>query len=119
MDIMLTVILKLAMGFGSLVGIAALVAVLINFLKLAGVVKDGTSGQWSAGLNLIAFVVLVLFAVFQPNLTFEILDGYAAQIAAILIFVLGYLTQIFTSSAVHEQFKFMRIPFLGTSFTDK
>jgi hypothetical protein len=111
----LGVILKLAMGFGSLVGVAALVTVLINALKALGLVKDGTAGRWSAGLNLVAFLALAYFAVFQPSLALEVLDGYAGQIATVLLFVLGYLVQIFTSPAVHTQLKAMALPLLGTS----
>lgn len=111
----LPVVLKLAMGFGSLVGIAALVAVLINILKTFGVVADGTAGRWSAALNLIAFSALVFFAVFQPQIALEVLDGYAGQIATILLFVLGYLIQIFVSPATHEKLKAMDIPVLGAS----
>lgn len=111
----LDVILKLAMGFGSLVGVAALIAALINILKVVGVVKDGTAGQWSAILNLVAFFALVYFAVFQPQIAMEVLDGYAGKIAMVLIFVLGYVIQIFTSPAVHTQLKEMEIPVLGKS----
>lgn len=111
----LGIVLKLAMGFGSLAGVAALVAALINVLKVFGAVKDETAGQWSAALNLVFFAVLVYFGVFQPQIATEVLDGYAGQIAMILLFVLGYLTQIFTSPAVHTQLKAMRIPLLGAS----
>lgn len=111
----LGIVLKLALGFGSLVGVAALVTVLINILKALGVVKDGTAGQWSAVLNLIFFGVLVYFGVFQPQIATQVLDGYAGQIAMILVFVLGYLAQIFVSPAVHTQLKAMRLPILGAS----
>lgn len=113
------IILKLAMGFASLVGVAALVAALINILKLVGLVQDATAGRWSAGINLVAFAALVAFGVFQPSLALEVLDSTAGQIAQILLFVLGYLVQIVVSPATHAQLKDMRIPLIGTSFSDK
>jgi hypothetical protein len=116
---LLDLILKLAVGFGSLVGVAALISAIIDVLKTLGVVADGTAGRWSAGLNLVAFAVLVYFAIFQPQIATQVLDGYAGQIAMILLFVLGYLVQIFTASGVHDQLKAMRIPLLGASSTKK
>lgn len=114
----LGIVLRLALGFGSLVGVAALVAALINILKVVGLVKDNTAGQWSAVLNLIFFGVLIYFGIFQPQLATEVLDGYAGQIAMILLFVVGYLTQIVTAPAVHTQLKAMRLPVLGASHSN-
>jgi hypothetical protein len=114
---MLNVVIKIVLGFASLVGVSALIAALINLLKAIKVVKDGTAAQWSAGLNLAAFISLVVFGVFKPDLAMDILDGYAGQIAMVILFVLGFITQIVGSASVHEQLKTARVPLLGTTFS--
>jgi uncharacterized membrane protein len=43
---------SLVVQWGSLLGFAAVIAVVINLLKLAGVVKDDTAQIWSVELNL-------------------------------------------------------------------
>jgi hypothetical protein len=109
------IVLKIAMGFGSLVGVAALVSVVIDALKSFGAIGDGNAGRVSAVLNLLALGVFVYFGVFQPQVALEVLDGYAGQIAQVLLIVVGYLVQIFTAPAVHDQLKAMKIPILGAS----
>jgi tellurite resistance protein TehA-like permease len=114
---LLNIVIKIMLGFASLVGISALIAALINLLKVIKVVKEGTASQWSAGLNLAAFIALVAFGVFRPDLAMDILDGYAGQIAMVILFILGFLTQITGSSAAHEQLKTAGVPLIGTSFS--
>lgn len=114
----LDVILKIALGFGSLAGVSALVAVLVQIFKLVGLVKDSTAGQWAAGFNLVAFIGLVYFGIFQPSIVISVLDGYAAQIAQIALFVLGFVVQMTTSKTAYTAFKSARVPVLGTSLSD-
>lgn len=111
------IVVVIMLGFASLVGVSKLVTVLVNLLKLTGLVKDGTSAQWAAALNLIAFIALVLFGVFRPDLTMELLDGYAGQIAAVLLFVLGFITQIVGSKTGHDALRSANVPLIGKSFS--
>jgi hypothetical protein len=111
----LDVIITIAAGFASLAGVAALVAVLVQIGKYFGVVKDATANQWTAGLNLIAFIALMYFGVFQPSLTLALLDGYASQIAEIAVFILGFLVQMTTSKPVYALLKYAKVPVLGYS----
>jgi hypothetical protein len=110
-------LIQIFVQFGSLAGAAALIAVIINLLKTIGVVKDGTAGKWSAGLNLVALVALVLVKVFVPSADIGVLDGLAGQAATALIVILGYLVQIFVSGDVHVLLSNMRIPLAGMSYT--
>lgn len=114
----LDVILQLALGFASLAGVAALVAVIVQVFKLAGLVKDGTSNKWISALNLIAFIVLVAFQIFKPSIAIAVLDGYAAQIAQIALFVLGFVVQMTTSTPVYNAFKSAGVPLLRYSLTN-
>lgn len=111
------IVVMIMLGFASLVGVSKLIAAVINLLKTIGVVKDGTSAKWAAALNLLAFIALVLLGVFRPDLTMELLDGYAGQIAAILLFVLGFISQIVGSQSAHESLSNARIPLIGKSYS--
>ena len=57
----------------ALVGIPALIVVLINVLKAAGVVKDGQAAGWSQNINAVVYIVLFGMAQF----------GFATNLAAI------------------------------------
>ena len=114
----LDIILKIALGFASLAGVSSLVAVLVQIFKLVGLVRDGTANKWTAAFNLIAFIGLVYFGVFQPSVAVEVLDGYAAQIAQIALFVLGFVVQMTTSKPVYVAFKSAQVPLLGTSLNN-
>lgn len=111
------IVVMIMLGFASLIGVSKLIAAVINLLKTIGVVKDGTSAKWAAALNLLAFLTLVLLGVFRPDLTMELLDGYAGQIAAILLFVLGFISQIVGSQSAHIALSNARVPLIGKSFS--
>ena len=111
------VAVMIMLGFASLIGVSKLVTVLVNLLKLTGLVKDGTSDRWAAGFNLLAFIALVLLGVFRPDLTMKVLDGYAGQIAAILLFILGFVSQMIGSKTGHDALSAANIPLIGKSFS--
>jgi hypothetical protein len=113
----LDILIKLIVGFASLAGVASLIAALINLGKVSGLVTDGAAAKWSAGLNLVAFGVLVYFGVFQPGLALEVLDDYAGRIAQVLIFILGFIIQITGSATAHKALKTAQVPLIGKSFS--
>jgi hypothetical protein len=110
-------IVVLVVGFAALGGFSKLTAAVISLLKLTGLVRDGTSSQWAAGINLMFFVGLVAFRVFRPDTTLELLDGYAGQIAQIAVFVLGFMVQMAGSKPTYDQLKAAGVPLLGKSLT--
>jgi hypothetical protein len=99
----------------ALVGIAALVTCLVGIGKAVGWVTDGTSQSWSAGLNLIGMVVVLLLHIFQPSMDLTFLDTQAGLIAQILIVISGLVLQIFTSKGFYTVLK--GVPVIGTSFS--
>lgn len=113
----LSIVVKIALGFASLVGVSQLTAALVNLLKVIGLVKDGTADKWAAGFNLAFFVALCLFGVFKPELALAILDGYAGQIAMVILFILGFIVQITGSSVAHVALSKARIPLIGKSYS--
>ena len=70
-----------------LAGLGGLISVLVNFLKVVGVVKDGTSEQWVQGFNLVAFiaVAVIYFAEFQVD--WAQLDGWLTVMATFIGFI--------------------------------
>jgi hypothetical protein len=90
---------------------------LVNLLKLIRVVKDGAADKLAAALNLLCFIALVAFGVFRPDLTMSILDGYAGQIAMVVLFVLGFITQITGSKPAHDALSDAGVPLIGTSYS--
>jgi hypothetical protein len=114
---LLDTILKIAIGFASLVGVSQLNTVLVQIGKLIGLVKDTTAAAWAAGLNIAFFGVLVYFGVFQPWVMVNVLDGYAAQLAEIALFVLGFVIQITGSKRAYDAIKASRVPLLSKSFS--
>jgi hypothetical protein len=107
-------ILRIVTGFGALAGISAAVAMLVAFLRAFGVVKsDEQAGKATAALNLIAFITLVLFGVFRPDLSLDFLDSTAAKIASIGLFVLGFVLQMIIPAPVLRLAYQARLPVIG------
>jgi hypothetical protein len=99
----------------SLVGVAALIAMLIDIGKSAGWLQDGVAPKWSAGLNLAGMVALIAFKIFKPMLTTEIIDAQAGIIASVLLVVSGYVLMIITSRQTHRSLA--GVPYIGKSFS--
>jgi len=87
--------------FMALAGVGALVALIVNILKTAGVVKDGDAITWATGFNLAGLVLLFFLKVFAPAADIGQLDGIAATIAQIGVLVLGLITQLLGSKVGH------------------
>ncbi len=102
----------------SLAGVAALIAAIVNAGKSAGWIRDGQSGQWSAGLNLLALVGL--FAAQMTGYTNLIpsIDSGAGQVAVILSAVIALGFQIFTSRIVHNNV-LAGLPVVGKSHSGR
>lgn len=98
-------LLSLASQFVALVGVGALLALVVNVLKVAGVVKDDTAPTWVTGLNLAGLVILFLLRVFAPGTDIGQLDGAAGTIAQIGVLILGLVTQVLGSKLAHRAFR--------------
>ena len=107
----------LALQYGSLAGLAAVITVLVNIGKSAGVVKDGQAPTYSLVLNLIGFAVMSLLGVFNPEFDEQGVNVVAQQVADIALSILGLITQLKVSPATHEAVK--GVPLVGKSFAKK
>jgi len=117
MDNILNTLVSLTIQFSALVGVAALIASVINLFKILNIVKDDTSQYWSAGLNLVAFIVLALVGVFKPDLSAAFLDQYAEKIATVITFILGLATMLVGAPLWHKGLSAGKVPLIGKSFT--
>lgn len=95
-----------------LAGLGSLISVLVNLLKIVGVVKDGTSDRWVQGLNLVAFVAvsIVYFMNFQVDW---------GQIDSILMFLatfFGFVVQMLGSRVTYTNLR--GTPVIGHSYSE-
>ena len=86
----------------TLVGLWALLSVLINVLKVTGVVDDGTAGKWSAVFNLIALGVIAYILGVNPAFDFVALDARLQVIAQFGTLVLTYLINVMGTRAANQ-----------------
>lgn len=94
----LSIVLTLIAG---LVGLPALWSVIIDLLKLAGVVTDGTAGKWNAAFGLITLVLVAVAVNFFPNLNVSTLDKQLLEIAQFAGLLLSYIAQIWVAKGTH------------------
>ena len=105
--------MEMLIGFTSLAGIAALISLIINVLKVFGVVKDGTAQMWSAGLNLAAMAILFALKIFVPDADITAVDQKISLLVPVLTTVLGYIVQLLSSKLTY--FAVKGLPIVGRS----
>ena len=113
MNIDFNLIIDVLSQFGQLLGVAALVAAIVNVFKTLGFIPDGSAGKWSAALNLVALVVLVAFKLYMPAFDLFAADATAAEYSKYLILVFGYLIQLRGSLSAHNLLSDLKIPYIG------
>jgi hypothetical protein len=86
----------------SLVGLQLLLSLLIDVLKYAGVVDAGTSGKWSAGLNLLTLIGVVVWLKLYPTFDIYALDTQLLELGKVLTLVFAYITQLIGTKAIHQ-----------------
>jgi hypothetical protein len=101
--------------FLALGGFAALIAVVVNVLKLFNVVKEDDAPKWVGGLNLLGILVMYGFRLFNPAFAFSALDPTMMEIATVATFILSYVAQLGISKITHLSIK--GTPFIGKSYS--
>lgn len=99
--------------FGALVGFAALASLLINVLKVFGIVKDGTADKWVAGFNLAGVLALLVIKQFFPELQVQPVDNLLGEIAIVGSYILSYVVMLLGSKATYLAVK--GLPLIGRS----
>lgn len=84
-----------------LTGTFALIALLINILKWAGVVNDGTAGKWSAVANLVVLVTVTVVFRLYPQFDFGGADARIGEFTKVAAIVFAYVIQLVGSKQIH------------------
>lgn len=95
-------------------GVAALIPILISFGKAVGLVKDGTSQNWSTGLNLAVLATLFILQVLGKSNLLPAFDTQAGAISQLLAALLAFSGQVGISKLTYAG---LRNSFLGFSFS--
>jgi len=108
---------QLVMLLGSLGGFSTLIAFIVNLLKSTGVIKDGSAGNVSTGLDLLALVILYLTGIYAPGANLGVFSQIAASIAqlGILVLPLFGIGMATTSFLGHKAIR--GFPILGKSYS--
>lgn len=107
--------------FLSLAGFGAFITLVVNILKLVGVVKDGTADLWVKYLNLAGLVIVgVLFFAAPDAIPFvDRILGLLAELGGVLLpilaLVLGWPIANFASEKTYGKIKGVKL--LGYSNT--
>jgi hypothetical protein len=104
---------QILVEFAALVGFAALVSLVINVLKVIGVVQDGTADKWAAGFNLAGVLALLVIKQFFPDLQVGPIDNLLGQIAVIGSYILSYVVMLLGSKLTYVATK--GLPVIGRS----
>jgi len=111
-------ILELIKQWGSLAGIAACIAILINVFKELGWVKDGKAQAWSVVLNMAAMGAMIGLKVFLPEASIPAVDEKLKFVAEAIAVILGLVLQLGVSKASYEK-ALKGAPLIGKSFSLK
>jgi hypothetical protein len=99
--------------FSALVGFAALVSVVINILKMFGVVKDGTADKWVAGFNLAGILTLYGLRLFVPDFDATSADSAMQEMALVASYIVSYVGMLLGSKLTYIATK--DLPVIGYS----
>lgn len=88
--------------FGLLTGVPFVIGLIIDVLKLAGVVTPGTSGIWSAGFNLAAIIGLAFLLKQIPDFDVNAWDAKILELARAAVLIVTWLVQVFGTRSAHQ-----------------
>jgi hypothetical protein len=86
----------------ALVGIPAVLALLIDVLKWAGVLADGDAGKVSAAFNLVALITVAVALQFFPSVNVKGIDEQLMEVVKFAALIFQYVIQIVDTKAFHK-----------------
>ena len=107
---MLDEILKLIAGMA---GLGAFTSMLINLLKVAGLVKDGQGDKAFKIADLVIFVIVAIIYLTKTPIDWAQVDEWLVLLTALL----GYVVSVFIGEFTHETIK--GTPLIGYSYSEK
>ena len=87
---------------GSMFGLQAAFGLLVDVLKWAGVITDGTAGAWSAAFNLLGLAGIAVLLGFYPTFNFATVDTQILDVVKVLGLVFGYIVQVAGTKGIHR-----------------
>lgn len=100
-------------------GFSLLASAIINTLKKLGLVKDGQSGAWLTGFNLLGVVLLFIAGVFNIQYDSKVLSEQLQLVANALIALIALFGQNKISvSFWYPLLKQLKLPLISTSFKE-
>ncbi|MCI0549884.1 MAG: hypothetical protein L0287_02915 [Anaerolineae bacterium] len=88
--------------FGLLTGLPFVIGLIVDVLKLVGVVTSGTSGVWSAGFNLLAIVGLAVLLKAVPDFDVTTWDAQLLELAKAVVLIITWIVQLFGTKRAHN-----------------
>lgn len=88
--------------FGLLTGLPFVIGLIVDVLKLVGVVTPGTSGVWSAGFNLLAIVGLAVLLKAVPDFDVTTWDAQLLELAKAVVLIITWIVQLFGTKRAHN-----------------
>ena len=107
---MLDEILKLIAGMA---GLGAFTSMLINLLKVAGLVKDGQGDKAFKIADLVIFVIVAIIYLTKTPIDWAQVDEWLVLLTALL----GYVVSVFSGEFTHDTIK--GTPLIGYSYSEK
>jgi len=96
-----------------LAGLGGFVSILINLLKLIGLIKDGQSNVWYQSISLIIFVAVAVVYFIKAPVDWATVDGWLKLLTS----VLGFVVQILGGQLTYTALK--GAPVVGFSYSEK
>jgi len=88
--------------FGILVGLPFVIGLIVDVLKLVGVVTPGTAGIWSAGFNLAAILGLAILFKYAPSFDVTTWDAQLLELAKAIVLIVTWIVQLFGTKGAHR-----------------
>jgi hypothetical protein len=88
--------------FGALIGLPYVIGLIVDLLKLVGVVTPGTSGQWSAALNLVSIIGLAVLLKFIPDFDVVTWDQQLLELAKAVVLIVSWIVKLFATKRAHQ-----------------
>src|SRR5688572_17553812 len=88
--------------FALLTGLPFVIGLIVDVLKLAGVVTPGTSGIWSAGFNLVAIIGLAVLLKYIPDFDVITWDARLLELAKAVVLIITWIAQLFGTKGAHH-----------------
>ena len=89
----------------TLIGVPAAIALLVDVLKWAGVVKPENAGKASAVLNLVALIAIIIVLELYPQIDVPSMDRRIMELVKLVALIFQYILMIAVSKTTHQALK--------------